>query len=72
MQIEYDNIAELYHRLDSSILFTLVRLGYDAMTHFFSNTEILLLSLYVLINTTTIKSLQPHDLSPLGSRWTCV
>ena len=61
MKIKYDNIVDLYHRLDSSILFTLVRLGYDAMTHLFSNAEILLMSLCVLISSTTLKSLQPKS-----------
>lgn len=52
MQIKYENIVELYSRLDSSILFTLVRLGYESLRAKFSNYEIVLFSVWTLIIAT--------------------
>lgn len=56
MKLHFKNISELYHRLDSSILFTLVRLGYEAMLRVFSNQEIILLAVYLLVAVTTMQS----------------
>lgn len=58
MKIQYDDIVSLYSRLDSSILFTLVRMGYDSLRRMFTNEEILLLTASTLTLVTMLQSIR--------------
>lgn len=44
MNLQYDSVVQLYSRMDSTVLFTLVRLAYVALQRHFTASEVLILS----------------------------